>query len=249
MLTLRRLVAIAVLLAAAPAFGQTGALRCLVVTTRGGCENVEALCDAGDESQPFHGAVKIIHLVGVDCPELDQAYGERAARFVIDQAGRRMVRATVKRSEPDGSVWGEIVLNDGRILNRELLLSGLAWWDWQHSDDQALGYLEQRAQSQQAGLWKDANPVPPWEHRKQHQPAPKPAAPPGKPLVPDDTGIWITYFEVLAVLAALCVSGLFIARRINKDYIDLNFVPIVVFMSAGFVLLTLATILVALGRE
>ena len=37
---------------------------------------------------------------------------------------------------------GEVVLEDWRILNRELVRTGNAWWYYQYSDDRELRQLE-----------------------------------------------------------------------------------------------------------
>lgn len=65
----------------------------------------------------------------------------------------------------------EIILPDGRNLNRELVRAGLAWW-YQHyaRRELILGDLEQEARAARRGLWADPQPVPPWEWRKLRVP-------------------------------------------------------------------------------
>ena len=237
-----------ILAAARASAAELTTLRCVGVTTHGG-DTVEALCDTGGAGV-FHGSTKVIHLRGVACPDPEQPYGERAARFVMDQMGRAIVQVKVFRVDPNGSVWGEVLLPDGRALSGEILLAGLGWWDWQHSDDQGLGYLEQRAQSQQLGLWKDPNPVPPWEYHKSRLAAavPAPRPPQHKTLDDDARRRWMPYAEILLGTAALGLLGLLIARKVNPDYTELNFVPIVAVMSAGYVLLAVLMVLAALSR-
>ena len=65
-----------------------------------------------------------------------------------------------------GRTVGEVTLLDGRILNRELLSAGLAWWYRKYSKDQSLADLEQKAREKKIGLWQDENPIPPWEFRR-----------------------------------------------------------------------------------
>jgi len=66
-----------------------------------------------------------------------------------------------------GRTVGEVVLPDGRSLNRELVRAGLAWW-YQHyaPHDQDLERLEQQARAARRDLWADKDPVAPWEWRR-----------------------------------------------------------------------------------
>ena len=65
-----------------------------------------------------------------------------------------------------GRTVGEVLLPDGRSLNRELVRAGLAWWYRRYApDDQTLEQLEREARAAQRGLWADPNPVSPWKWR------------------------------------------------------------------------------------
>jgi endonuclease YncB( thermonuclease family) len=60
-----------------------------------------------------------------------------------------------------------IVLADGRVVNRELVRAGFAWWFRRYaSRDRALAALEEEARGKRLGLWADAAPEPPWVFRK-----------------------------------------------------------------------------------
>ena len=66
----------------------------------------------------------------------------------------------------------EIILPDGRNLNQELVRAGLAWWYQQYARRELiLRDLEQEARAARRGLWKDPQPVPPWDWRKLRVPA------------------------------------------------------------------------------
>jgi endonuclease YncB( thermonuclease family) len=69
----------------------------------------------------------------------------------------------------------DIVLPDGRMLNKELVRSGNAWWYSQYDrDDAGLKVLEADAREQHKGLWAASNPMPPWEWRKLAKATPQP---------------------------------------------------------------------------
>lgn len=112
--------------------------------------------------------VFFIRLQDVDAPEIDQPYGREAQLFLDSLA--RGKRATVTRrslSEGDARQKGQIALESGLNLSHELLKAGLAWWDRKAApNNDSLWKLERDARTEQRGLWKDSDPIPPWEWRK-----------------------------------------------------------------------------------
>ncbi len=65
-----------------------------------------------------------------------------------------------------GRTVAEVLLPDGRSLNREQVKAGFAWWYRRYApDDDTLAQLEADAKAAKRGLWADADPVPPWEWR------------------------------------------------------------------------------------
>lgn len=110
-----------------------------------------------------------VRLYGIDCPEKKQAYGDRARDFVGSAVFGRDVQVEVVGHDRYGRTLGIVSRPGGRVLNRELLVNGLAWVykkyckrpecaQW--SDDEAA------ARSTRRGLWCHENPLPPWEWRK-----------------------------------------------------------------------------------
>ncbi|MGB5317374.1 MAG: thermonuclease family protein [Robiginitalea sp.] len=47
-----------------------------------------------------------------------------------------------------------------------VLKAGLAWHFRRYSKDEKLQALEDQARAEKVGLWKDKNPIPPWEWRR-----------------------------------------------------------------------------------
>ena len=111
-----------------------------------------------------------VRLYGIDCPEKGQAFGRRAKHFTSDLAFRKMIEVKERGTDRYGRTIGEVILNDGRSLNRELVRAGLAWWYRRYArTDVTLEALEREAREARIGLWSDANPVPPWEWRKERR--------------------------------------------------------------------------------
>jgi len=114
------------------------------------------------------GKIVKVRLSDVDCPESSQAYGTEAKKFTAMMVQSGPVMVHVKKTNPRGIAVGEVVLKDsGLSLNRELVKAGLAWWQAEYSDDRSYGELEAAARKMKVGLWKQGNPIPPWEYREK----------------------------------------------------------------------------------
>lgn len=149
-----------------------------------------------------------IRLFGVDSPETGQAFGNRAKQLASELCFGKNVRVVPRDVDHYGRIVGEIVLEDGRNLNHELVAAGMAWWYRQYArNDKTLERLEQEARADKRGLWADPKPVAPWDWRKQQRDAraakraseakadaakkasaPKPAAQGGATVYTTDTG-------------------------------------------------------------
>ena len=109
-----------------------------------------------------------VRLYGVDCPEKRQAFGNRAKQYTASKlAGRRVTVEAIDRDRY-GRTVGIVQEEGGESINEQLLKAGLAWVygryckipkcrQWQR--------MEQNARAARKGLWRDANPAPPWSWR------------------------------------------------------------------------------------
>ena len=124
----------------------------------------------GDTIKVLHnGKAEKIRLHGIDCPEKGQAYGLKAKQFTSEMVFGKTVTVQEQGLDKYGRTVGEVILPDGRSLNRELVAAGLAWWYRQYSKDGSLGQLEDEARSAKRGLWADPNLVSPWCYRKRQK--------------------------------------------------------------------------------
>ncbi len=120
----------------------------------------------GDTITVLHNSVgERIRLHGTDTPEKRQAFGKRAIQFTSTLIFGKTVPVRVVDHAHYGRTVGEVILEDGHSLNREVFRAGFAWWYQRDSDDQSLGDLEAEAHKVKRGLWADAEPIPPWEWR------------------------------------------------------------------------------------
>jgi len=114
-----------------------------------------------------------VRLLDIDAPELDQPFGKEARRFTEKMALGFTVRVDVRMTDRFGRRIGTVIIEDGRILNEELVHAGLAWY-YRASPYQnpRMQKLEQGAYASRLGLWLQDKPLPPWEFRREsHIPA------------------------------------------------------------------------------
>jgi endonuclease YncB( thermonuclease family) len=156
-----------ILLAAIPCLAETFSGRLVKVTD-------------GDTVQVLHnGKAEKIRLVGIDCPEKSQPFGQSAKRLVLNLAAQKTVTILVAGKDRYGRTLGTVILPDVRYLNEELIRAGLAWHYKRYSKDETLAALENEARSAKRGLWGEPNPIAPWSWRRGK----RKAAMPQEPLV------------------------------------------------------------------
>ncbi len=113
-----------------------------------------------------------IRLLGIDSPEKKQPFGERAKQSLSDLVYNKQVNVEGGKPDRYGRALGKIVL-DGQDINLEQIRRGMAWHYKQYARDQspqdriAYAEAEATARAQRAGLWQDAQPVPPWSFRRE----------------------------------------------------------------------------------
>ena len=130
----------------------------------------------GDTIRVMHrGKKKMVRLYGIDCPERDQPFGNRARQFMHKRLKDRFVRIrTVARDRFRRLVaWVHVApfsnskqKRSSRSLNAALLRAGLAWQDRRYDRSPHFRHLERRARHAKRGLWHDPKPIPPWRWRR-----------------------------------------------------------------------------------
>ena len=103
---------------------------------------------------------------GIDCPEIDQDYGEKARRHLEKMILEKNVTIDIQGKDR----WGNrlaIILINGEIDPRlEMLEQGLAWTA-ERNPISELESLREKAEEKNKGLWREQNPTPPWVFRRQ----------------------------------------------------------------------------------
>lgn len=106
-----------------------------------------------------------IRLASIDCPERKQPFSAVATKFISDAIFSRRVKVFVDSKDRYGRSIGRVYY-DGKNVNKELLKAGLAWHFKRYSQDVKLQAMEDQARAEKVGLWKDKNPIPPWDWRR-----------------------------------------------------------------------------------
>lgn len=113
-----------------------------------------------------------VRLYGIDTPERGQAFGNVARRFTGDMCFGQNVMLRERGTDRYGRILADVILPDGRVLNRELVRVGLAWWYREYAPEaRDLEALEREARAARRGLWADPHAIPPWEFRRERRSA------------------------------------------------------------------------------
>ncbi len=111
--------------------------------------------------------VIVVRLQGIDTPDIEQRYSKQAKDFTEEISFGQKVVINLKGMDADGRLLAEVILEDGRSLNREIVKNGFAWWYRDDSEDLSLWRLENAAREAKLGLWLGEDPIAPWEFRAQ----------------------------------------------------------------------------------
>lgn len=116
-----------------------------------------------------------IRLAGIDAPERGQPYSNVAKRALSDWVFNKDVCVDWFKKDRYRRKIGTIYVDEYNI-NYSMVVFGLAWHYKQFQKEQtnidrvSFSDAEAKARSGVIGLWKEPNPVPPWEWRKNKRP-------------------------------------------------------------------------------
>lgn len=102
-----------------------------------------------------------VRLKGINCPDLEQPFREEAKRFTTELVYQKVVSVRGRKSDGRGHFLAEVILSDGRNLNRELVKAGLARWNRRLEPDSGiLERLQIEAMKENRGMWGDTKSEP-----------------------------------------------------------------------------------------
>src|SRR5829696_3396615 len=112
-----------------------------------------------------------VKLLGVDAPEMDQAFGDVARKHLSDLIYDKSVLVEYSGISAGGSLAGRVLLNNADI-GAQMIRDGAAWFDpnnlsrLSETDREVYQQSEKAARSERRGLWQAENPRAPWEFVK-----------------------------------------------------------------------------------
>jgi len=119
-----------------------------------------------DESRAQHK----IRLSGIDAPELEQAYGKASRKHLAELVADKAVSIEWNKQDKYKRTVGKVLL-DGKDQCLEQVRAGFAWHYKKYGKEQTLedqqnyDEAEQMAREARRGLWRDREPLAPWEWR------------------------------------------------------------------------------------
>lgn len=124
-----------------------------------------------------------IRVAGIDAPEKNQAFGQRSKENLSRLVFGKEVEVQWSKHDRYQRIVGKVMVAEpgcqrpdcAKILDAGLgqVTAGFAWWYRKYAKEQsaedARSYetAEQEARARSVGLWRDAEPIPPWDWRKK----------------------------------------------------------------------------------
>ena len=108
-----------------------------------------------------------IRLAEIDSPEMNQPFGNQSKKYCSGLCFNKVVTVNYSRRDRFKRIVGQVKLPNGHSLNHELVRAGVAWCFTKYCNDPLVRDLEQQARGKRLGLWRDKNPIPPWQWRAQ----------------------------------------------------------------------------------
>jgi endonuclease YncB( thermonuclease family) len=112
-----------------------------------------------------------IRLQGIDAPERGQAFGTKSKEHLSTLVAGKTVDVDYSKYDRYERVLRKVLVN-AEDVNLEQVEAGMAWhykkYHVEQSPSDRVKYsdAEREARMRKIGLWRDPNPVPPWDYRR-----------------------------------------------------------------------------------
>ena len=110
-----------------------------------------------------------IRIDAIDAPEKGMPYAKSSKKYLSALCFGKFVTVKAVKIDRYGRTVARVMLANGKDISTEMIRAGYAWHYKKYSKDKALSDLEIRARKNKTGLWKDTNPIAPWEVRQMHR--------------------------------------------------------------------------------
>ena len=113
-----------------------------------------------------------VRLLAISPPEKNQPYADVARQHLADLILGKYVLVHYTGIGQEGYLIGKVLLEQAD-MNAQMLRDGVAWYhqpdasDLTESDRQIYPSCEKAARAEKRGLWRDSEPISPWEFRRR----------------------------------------------------------------------------------
>lgn len=109
-----------------------------------------------------------VRLAEIDAPERAQPFGNRSRQHLAGLCFQQVATIRPETQDRYGRTVARVECR-GQDASAEQLRAGMAWWFVRYGKDRELQELEGQARAARAGLWRDPEPVAPWEWRRDRR--------------------------------------------------------------------------------
>jgi endonuclease YncB( thermonuclease family) len=113
-----------------------------------------------------NGTIRV-RIYGIDAPEKSQAFGRVSKEYLSKLIGGISVKVLVSNKDRYGRYICR-VYSEEKDISYEMLKAGLAWHYKRFDNSEKYSQAEKTAKTNKVGLWKDSNPIRPWQYRKKN---------------------------------------------------------------------------------
>lgn len=113
-----------------------------------------------------------VRIAAIDAPEKAQPFGQRSRQSLAGLCHLQQAAIYGRDTDRYGRLVADVQCR-GQEVARHQVAQGMAWVYERYAKivDAPLYRAQDAAQDGRIGLWRDAEPVAPWEWRKGHRPA------------------------------------------------------------------------------
>lgn len=109
-----------------------------------------------------------LRLSDIDAPERNQSHGKTARRALMQLCKNADVQVYITGKDKYQRNLGKLICNN-QDVSTYMVKNGHAWFYRHYSMDYTVDVMEQGARTQKLGLWKQKNPIAPWQWRQKHR--------------------------------------------------------------------------------